>query len=145
MHSRLITGSPTIENEHLTEGLSEEPAAISEGLEQGFSIRDGTHQLTEQFAIMLALKDSFLPAYGGARTELGKEYVALLGSVFNGLAIEKVISQELEVLQRAECITSHPEILDSVRESRAASVLRKGISPSCMCSFIVTELGLLPW
>lgn len=95
---------------------------------------DATSQLVEQFALMLALKDVFLPAYGGVATEKGKLFTSLLGSVFAGLSIDKVINEEIEALQKAGSLTSHREILDSVRESRAVSVLDKSASPTCKFS-----------
>ena len=98
------------------------------------SAPDGTSQLVEQFALMLALKDAFLPAYGGVATEKGKLFTSLLGSVFAGLSIDKVINEEIEALQKAGSFTSHREMLDSVRESRAVSVLGKSVSPPCKFS-----------
>ena len=92
---------------------------------------DATSQLLEQLSLMLALKDAFLPAYGGVGTEKGKLFIALLRSVFAGLSIDKVISEEIESLQKAGSVTSHKEMLDSVRESRAVSVLGRSVSPPC--------------
>ena len=92
---------------------------------------DATSQLVEQLSLMLALKDVFLPAYGGVATENGKLFTALLRSVFAGLSIDKVISEEIESLQKAGSATSHKEMLDSVRESRAVSVLGRSVSPPC--------------
>nr|WAQ15579.1 axonemal dynein heavy chain E [Halisarca dujardinii] len=91
---------------------------------------DNSLLLTEQFALMLALKDSILPSFGGASTEQGKKFIALLGSVFAGLSIEKVIQEEMDVLVKAKSTVSHLEMIDSVRESRAGSALGKAISPA---------------
>ena len=92
---------------------------------------DATSQLLEQFSVMLALKDVFLPAYGGVVTETGKLFTALLGSVFASLSIDKVLYEEINSLQKAGSTTSHKDMLDSVRESRAVSVLGKSVSPPC--------------
>jgi dynein heavy chain len=91
---------------------------------------DNSLLLTEQFAIMLALKDSLLPAFGGASTEVGKKFVNLLGTIFPGLSIDKVIQEEMEVLLKAKSLASHQEMIDSLRESRAGSALGKALSPA---------------
>lgn len=121
---------------HATEGImTETNVEFAEGEKEAKAVTsapDATSQLAEQFSLMLALKDVFLPAYGGIATEKGKLFTALLGSVFTGLSIDKVISEETEALQKAGSLTSHKEMLDSVRESRAVSVLGKSVSPPCM-------------
>ena len=91
---------------------------------------DNSLLLTEQFAVMLALKDSFLPAFGGAHTELGKKFVNVLGNVFTGLSVDKVITEEMDVLQKARSTVSHIDMIDSLRESRAGSSLGRALSPA---------------
>ena len=100
---------------------------------------DSTLLLTEQFAVMLALKDSFLPAFGGAHTELGKMFVNVLGNVFSGLSVDKVITEEMDVLQKAKSTVSHIDMIDSLRESRAGSSLGRALSPAgtyTVCTYI---------
>ena len=91
---------------------------------------DNSLLLTEQFAVMLALKDSFLPAFGGVHTELGKKFVNVLGNVFTGLSVDKVITEEMDVLQKARSTVSHIDMIDSLRESRAGSSLGRALSPA---------------